>query len=304
MAPSIHWTILGAGAIGCLWASYLSILPNTTGCTLLKRPGSLTQPMTSHVKLYYHDTCQQSVKVNLLPSDQIIQSIQYLIIAVKAYDLVEAIHQIKYAIHPQATVLVLMNGMPGKQIATLLPTVDLWLGSLSDGACLSAPLQVHHMGVGKTWIGPYKPKKNAILNLPPMALKIEFCDNISPYLWSKLGINSIINGLSVIYQCKNGDLLTDPIKLNRVRLLAQEIDSLLETLGMPHQIDMYTKTRNVIMKTAHNISSTLQDFRRNDRTELSWINGFLVKKARQHRLILIQHINLIQELKVMGITFA
>ncbi|MBE8215872.1 MAG: 2-dehydropantoate 2-reductase [Endozoicomonadaceae bacterium] len=301
MAYPKHWTILGSGAIGCLWAAYLSSIPDIS-CTLLSRPmttnGSQHQSLSLH---RYHDGYQQVTSVQTLASNQIDKPIQFLIIALKAYDLTRAIKQIQYAIAPKATVLVLMNGLVGHHVATLLPTVNLWLGCLFEGAILNAPLAVQHTGVNRTWIGPYSYHTQDAFSFPKQfGLQVTFCSNIWLHLWQKLGVNAIINGLSVKYQCENGDLLKNKSRIDEIEQLALEIDLLLKTQNMIPEKTMKTSIHETIQYTSHNISSTLQDIRRNRLTELPWINGLLVRTAQQQNLKLPQNEQLIRDLKHIG----
>lgn len=113
----------------------------------------------------------------------------------------------------------------------------------------------------------------------------------------KLVSNATINPLTVLFDCKNGDLFTqDPIQ-KLARLLLLEISPVLVehiySVAPPHlrnskQIDfrllfscaeLKTHMENVAERTAENFSSMLQDVRAGRETEIDYINGWIVKRG-------------------------
>ena len=103
-------------------------------------------------------------------------------------------------------------------------------------------------------------------------------------LWEKLASNCIINPLTTLYQCKNGDLRhifkEDDENIN---LVLKEIS---EVAKIHHNLSDIDNDRfsfnnlkafvdHVINVTAPNKSSMLQDFEQGRRTEINYLNGYI-----------------------------
>lgn len=300
MAVQNNWFILGAGAIGCLWAAHL----HEAGikCTLVIRPESWGKYDAPQLTLHADNT-EKQFSVSQVSADTVKAPIRQLILTVKAGEAINAINSIKHAIAHDAIILILLNGLGIQQeIVELLPGRKIWLGSTTDGAWKEKPLTVHHAGKGVTWIGPYDSDCNALCPIPTISgLDIRACNNIHTRLWHKLAINSVINGLTARYHCTNGELLTCKERIQRIKALASESEQVLNKSSIPLAGNILDISMQAIKSTAANRSSTLQDVINKQPTELPWINGFLINEAKQLDLELHEHKRLMHELHQMKI---
>jgi 2-dehydropantoate 2-reductase len=101
----------------------------------------------------------------------------------------------------------------------------------------------------------------------------------------------MINPLTAIFNCKNGELFTRGPIIRVMRLLLSEASQVI--LSLPKlRDDQTTESRfsmesleevvlNVAAKTAKNTSSMLQDVRAGKATEIEYINGYIVKRGRE-----------------------
>jgi 2-dehydropantoate 2-reductase len=106
----------------------------------------------------------------------------------------------------------------------------------------------------------------------------------------KLVINAVVNPLTVIFQCYNGELLHNFTITRIMRLLLQEISPIITSLpelqGIPniplrfsaHRLESIV--RSVALKTKDNISSMLQDVNQGRETEIEYINGYIVRRGQ------------------------
>jgi 2-dehydropantoate 2-reductase len=114
----------------------------------------------------------------------------------------------------------------------------------------------------------------------------------------KLAVNASINPLTVIFACRNGELLTHPIRLDVQRMLLKEIAPVLQGIWTENSADagldqkkaamaklsfdgLMDVVSNINIKVAENISSMRQDVMAGRRTEIDYMNGYLVGKAKQ-----------------------
>lgn len=313
-----HWTILGAGAIGCLWAA--SLRENGKPCTLILREQRRQKIVERFTQLQpelelVDGHRRQLFRVAITDKHHIESPIKRLIVATKARDTLQAVGDIAHHLASDAVVLLLQNGMGSQEaVNTLLENHDVWAGTTTDGAWKAAenpenPARwtVHHTGHGHTWIGPLNPSAPPFPETPLFELMsinrltIHPCDNIQEHLWLKLAINSAINALTAVYRCRNGELLSCPARWQQVNALCEETSRLMTRLEICCGISLQEHTREVLRHTANNYSSTCQDVNHGRLTELPFINGFLLDQARQIGMELPSHHALMKQLKQQGI---
>ena len=313
-----HWTILGAGAIGCLWAA--SLRESGKPCTLILREQRLREIAGKSTHLQpelelVDDHRRQLFNIAIADKHHIDSPIKRLVVATKARDTLQAVRDIAPHLANDAVVLLLQNGMGSQEtVNALLEGQNVWAGTTTDGAWKAAenpenPARwtVHHAGHGQTWIGSLDPSKAPFSETPLSELTsinrltIHPCDNIQERLWLKLAINSAINGLTAVYLCRNGELLSCPNRWQQVNALCEETTRLMTRLKIGCDINLQEQTREVLQRTANNYSSTFQDVSHGRLTELPFINGFLLDQARQIGMELPSHHALMEQLKQQGI---
>jgi 2-dehydropantoate 2-reductase len=106
----------------------------------------------------------------------------------------------------------------------------------------------------------------------------------------KLVVNAMINPLTVVFNCRNGELFNrEPIMQVMRQLLreaSQVIQSLPEVKNNPtsklrfSEQNLESTVLDVAKKTAKNTSSMLQDVRAGRDTEIDYINGYVVKRGK------------------------
>jgi 2-dehydropantoate 2-reductase len=107
----------------------------------------------------------------------------------------------------------------------------------------------------------------------------------------KLVVNSVLNPLTAILDNKNGSILYNYPLTRTMRLMLAEtshvIRNLPELKDVPNVNTRFGPQRledlvvSVTKKTADNISSMLADVRAGRRTEIEYINGYIVKRGEE-----------------------
>lgn len=292
----MNWHILGPGSLGCLWAARLSqahipaslILRNQHRLTALQSQGGQIS------YLAYGQSSPLDIPINAqLPNHP--QPIERLVVACKAYDAVAAVESIKTRLSPNSCVFLLQNGMGSQQAITqLLPGIRVIAASSTEGAFLTQPFHCTHAGQGTTLLGDLghtQPEPTCLRDWQQAQISYQWTEAILAALWRKLAINCLINPLTVLYQCKNGQLAQHT---ERLTALAHELAQLLSAAGYPCTAeDVFAQCLQVIQNTAQNTSSMLQDVLNQRRTEISYITGFALAQSQQlgtsHRALLDLH---------------
>lgn len=100
----------------------------------------------------------------------------------------------------------------------------------------------------------------------------------------KLVVNAVINPLTTIFRCQNGELIDNPTMFAVVKLLLEETAEIVRGL-MPDTRDSLSDKNlldhviSVADKTRKNTSSMLQDVNAGRKTEIDYISGYFVREA-------------------------
>lgn len=144
-----------------------------------------------------------------------------------------------------------------------------------------------HSGFGETWVGvppgstlPLEDAHATVASLQQSYLRVTLEGNIENILWHKLAVNASINGLTAIMGCRNGAILESDQGLSLVKDLCAEVGLVMEASEIPVPSDLLTRVLNVVRLNAKNFSSMQQDMACGRATEVDYLNGFVVKKAK------------------------
>ncbi|OMH30347.1 ketopantoate reductase family protein [Motiliproteus sp. MSK22-1] len=284
------WHILGAGAIGTLWANYL--MRNEVPVTLLCRTA---EQLDSFWDNPFLTLISESRRHKYQPDTEHIEvetPISHLLVTTKSYDCGDAIDSVSHRIDQNTVVVILQNGMgPQQETAKRFPNTAIYAGTTTEGAYRTGPQQVVHAGKGYSWFGPINEKAQQLGQAPVSALlNLELDSHFDPAieirLWQKLAINCAINGLTAVHDCNNGELATNPRLHQQMIKLCDEFEIVARQLTLPFNQPLFDKpiieaATAVAQATSSNFSSMLQDIRHQRKTEIDFINGFICKKAAE-----------------------
>ncbi|GAA5214275.1 ketopantoate reductase family protein [Corallincola platygyrae] len=290
MPHKFNITILGMGSLGQLYAASLS----KTGYDVC---GINSRGAVPRVSLMTPQGIQKHTLTTNLP-----EQFDLLIVTTKAYQAVRAVKNYARHIGPKTTILLLHNGMGTlAPLKKRFPDSSFWLGTSSHGA-LAEHGVLRHTGKGETWLGfaygDRDSEKEAwateALNhaLPPA----KFTSEILSKLWLKLAINSVINPLTALHQCKNGEL-SAPRFNNEIKALCDEFSLLAIAEGLDLSPELIESTvYQVIKNTAENHSSMNRDISASRTTENDQISGYVVSRAAHFGVAVPTHSKLFETL--------
>lgn len=283
----MHWHILGAGAVGCLFAARLQ--QASIGVTLLLRsPERLEQLGLNGNRI----SLQDATRVQEVPVQSDLISgqgpINHLLVTTKAYDGAAAIESIASRLAPGAQILLLQNGYGHQQaIARQFADRPVWAGITTSGVRRLAPFQLKVAGEGETRIGPLNQKALACGSLPHGWQQLQhrvIATDIEQALWQKLAINAAINPLTALLERPNGALL-EPQYLPKLTDICREIEAVASACGQAlFDTPLLDQVLRVAGDTADNRSSMLEDLSAGRRTEIDEITGFLCAEAARHHV--------------------
>ena len=251
-----------------------------------------------------HQKERMTYSVPVVCAAELKAPVSRLIVCTKAQDALGAVQAISHYFADDCKILLLQNGMGSQQaIAEAFPELAVWAGSVTDGAFLNNAFEVCHAGKGLTSIGPLsKPCRNNDFEAlhQGFRLDVQSVDDITLVLWKKLAINCCINGLTALFDCRNGELLDNGVRQQWLDQLADEVNSVLASISKPI-INLTESVHHICQITANNISSTCQDARLKRTTELAYINRYLIEQADARHIQVPYHKKLIDALAKQGI---
>ncbi len=292
--PAAAWHVLGAGAMGCLWAARIwqwQTIGGAPKVCLMLRDQQALDDYTQAAGLILEsgeETLHCPVPAELAGQSQ--APIDNLLLATKAHQAAAALEGVSKRLTPATNIVLLQNGVRSqRQIAHDYGGQRVFCMSTSHGAYLDAPFQVIHSGFGEAWLGQFsgpRSRSQALLEqLPAESMNLRLDDFIAQRLWYKFAINCAINALTVVHDCRNGELLEHPLARQQLPALCLEIEAILAAVpGAPLLSNLLVLVETVLRTTAANVSSTLQDVRRGRPTELPELNGYLCELAAQHQM--------------------
>lgn len=268
-------TVLGCGALGQLWL------------TALRKHGHdvqgwlrVPQPYCS-VNLIEEDGTIFNESLTANDPDFLAQS-DMLLVTLKAWQVSDAVKALAATLPASSPVLLLHNGMG---------TIDelksihqpLLMATTTHAARRDGNIIVHvaggvtHIGPARAQDGDYSYLADTLQDVLP---DVAWHNHIRPQLWRKLAVNCVINPLTALWNCPNGELKNHQ---QLVATLCTEVASVVEREGLHTSADdLRYYVDQVIESTAENISSMLQDVRAQRHTEIDYITGYLLKRARAH----------------------
>ena len=268
--------------MGCLFAS------------ALPRAGLITTVLTKeqHTGLSIHPTTtlaiedQSSCHESTLPTSNngYHGYISHLLVTTKAYDVRSALAQVAHRLDPDSHILLLINGLGFlEELQADHPSLQFVCAITTEGAYRIDRRHIFHAGRGLTRLG-----QPGLQQSPPwfeewshIALASTWESDIETALWQKLAINCAINPLTALHRCPNGDLINQPGLAEELSQLVTEISRISVANGFSDiAATLAEKVRDVISGTSSNQSSMLQDILAGRRTEIDYLSGHLLARAK------------------------
>ncbi|MDO8266657.1 MAG: 2-dehydropantoate 2-reductase [Moraxellaceae bacterium] len=278
-----HWHILGAGAIGGLWALRL----HSIGCrvTLVERA-----PLSPERHLQLTDNSHTSCHdFPVVAANAAILPLSPLLITTKASDTLAALTPLLPRLNAGDTVLLLQNGMGiDDWLRQQRPDLQILTAITTDGVFRPTRDHLVMAGHGETLIGgDTAVEQEAALQIARQWQKtgeaVQAVADIQRRRWQKLAINCAINPLTTRYRCCNGALLDMPEALFAMQSICAEVAVVMRLEGHPASTaSLFDAACAVARQTGTNTSSMLADVQAKRPTEIDFMNGHIVTMARKH----------------------
>lgn len=281
------WHVLGTGSIGGLFA--LRLFDAGIPVTLLLRNEHALADWDAAGGLHvtWPDSRQQQASPAARVAGAAGAPCPHLLVATKAADTVAALAPCLTGDGGGQLVVLLQNGMGvGDELRARWPRLRLWQAVTTAGVWRETRFRLRCVAGGDTLAGRTDDAGDATLDtaLAPLfaAGIFRHADDIRPVLWRKLAVNAVINALTAIHQCRNGELPGIPAAQALLAPLAAEVETIAAAEGIAFDEPVLAMAQRVIELTARNFSSMNRDVAAGRPTEIDYINGYLADCAARH----------------------
>ncbi len=277
--------IIGAGAMGCIYATYLGKHNQVLLVDVVK---AHVDAINEKGLRFEHLDGSEEVYTNLRASMDTTgeQAADLVILLTKGYQSAQALESNKSLIGPDTTVLSLQNGYGNAdEIVKYVPEEQIVLGTSGGGAIVAGPGHVLHRGQGATHIGGMgKDQGRAEMVKRLMdeggVPEVELVPNVKELVWSKLFVNVGINAICALMDDLNKTVSINEHARKASYALVKEAVEVANAAGMNFNFEAeFENVMHIAMVTGENVCSMLADVRNKRRTEVDRINGAIVSEA-------------------------
>lgn len=267
--------IIGCGAIGLLFAAYLSSKHDIT--VYARRIEQIDEISKNGLTLLQKEE-KISCSVQVKHISEGVFHEELVIIALKQYDL-SSLLKIN-GIETIPALLFLQNGMGHLSQVEKMNNPTILLGVVEHGAIKVNDSTVAHKGIGHTKFSIYRGDsesyKTIFSNQEMSEFQFQFVANWHQMLIDKLIVNAVINPLTAIFRVPNGELIENQY----FHLFAQELfQEIVSALGLQNHSQLWKHVEDVCRNTAENRSSMLKDIEEGRKTEIDAILGYVLQQA-------------------------
>ena len=282
-----HILIVGAGAIGGLYAAYLAKVAEVTVLDTNKAHvdairrrglalGGCTEAVTELTAF------AQAAEMGPRRFDAVI-------ILVKSQATEAAFHAIHPVLEGRPVLVTLQNGMGNEETLERLTEFDVAHGVSFEAARYDGPGRVQHLVHGEeSWLGPARGKVESVAWLGELMTKSGLPTRVVAdprgAIWGKFIFNSVMNPIGAIVMGVNAARYDVPEMRALIDDMAAECIRVAAAQGIKLEFDpMYLvkKTRAGEAPLTKHAGSMAQDIEAGRETEVEAMTGYVVRKAKE-----------------------
>lgn len=281
--------IIGAGAMGCLYGSYLSrnnevvmldsYLPqvnalNAVGITVLEEDGSEPQ---------FHG-------IKAAVSGEYHEQADLVIVFVKSTFTEDALEINKSLFGENTLVMTLQNGAGNdRKIAKYVRPENIIIGTSKHNSVNMGGGKIRHSGHGVTTIGSNLEENTHLEEVRQLLAESGFAAEITPdiqrIIWSKLFVNLSINTFTAITRTPICSMIDNAYAWDFAEKMICEAVDVAEADGTHFSyMEVLNMVHHVCEDAGKGYSSMSQDVMHRRRTEIDAINGAIVEQAKLYNV--------------------
>lgn len=269
--------VMGAGAVGCYYGGMLARAGHTVTLIgrqqhvdAIQRDGLLldTQAFTEHVPL----------RASTDPGA--VAGATLVLFCVKSTDTESAAALIRQHLLPGTLVLTLQNGVDNAlRLQAALPQQEVAASVVYVATEMAGPGHVRHHGRGELVIATSASSMAAAALLVAAGVPTEISSNVEGALWAKLILNCAYNALSAITRQPYGRLVQAQGVPGVLCDVVNECLAVAQADGITVPGDVAQAVERIAQTMPGQLSSTAQDLARGKRSEIDYLNGYVLRRG-------------------------
>ncbi len=294
-------TIVGVGAMACLFGGYLSAADKIK--SQLPAPSSrLDVLLFGHwaaqlealrrrpliIRLWDGRSFRQRLKTTF--KEETIPVSDVILVLTKQYQNPQFAESVSSRLAPEGVLITLQNGLgAGEAFRKFLPEEQIFAGVTYQAAYLDEPGQLIHTGAGMTFLPDrlaHLPVGKTFLGwLRFTGIPLSLTPHIGEQIWAKTAVNAVINPLTALLNIANGQLIEDQQCRKIISRLCKELSAVAavqEAVVDPDALE--AQVAAVCRASKINYSSMLRDVQQDRPTEVEVILGKPLQIAREAKL--------------------
>jgi len=281
--------VVGAGAVGSYFGGLLARAGRDV--TLMARP--------EHVKaiqengLYMEcQSFQEHVPVKASTEYKSIAGADLILFCVKSPDTESVAKEIKPYLAEGSIILSLQNGVDNcERIKTVLSN-PTYPAVVYVATGMAGPGHVKHFGRGELVIGDPEDREACLDQLSGIQdylnkgnVPCSISKKIKHDMWLKFLVNCSYNAISGIGQIEYGQIVQSKHTNDLIGQIIKEFLAVAEKEGINISLEQAILANEQIAKTmAKQKSSTAQDLMKHKKTEVDYLNGYIVRCGMAHQI--------------------
>jgi 2-dehydropantoate 2-reductase len=275
--------MVGAGAVGGFFGARLAM--HNPNVSFLLRPNTLAAVKQHGLTIRSADGTftvrpQVASDVRRLPRPELI------VLGVKAHDLDEVLNQIEPVLTEKTVILTLQNGIDTEDRLRARIQRDCVVGGVAYiYSRIAEPGVIEHYKKGAVAIGELMGNESerllAIRDLFTAAgIPCHLSKDIRRTKWEKMCWNCVFNPITVLIDDHVAKALDHPEMMGVIRQIVGEVAAVSAAMKVPLPLDMPERVVKATQEIRDIHTSMYDDWKAGRRTEIDYLNGFIVRKGR------------------------
>jgi 2-dehydropantoate 2-reductase len=270
--------VMGAGAVGCFFGALLHRAGHDV--VLIGRTGLVEAVRARGLRLEMRDF-DGYLPLQADTSPSAVRHARLVLFCVKSGDTEVAGTEMAPFLGADSTVLSLQNGVDNAERLSQVLRREVVPVAVYVATGMSAPGHVVHHGRCELVLGPTSGSDAAARLLNAASIPATVTPRVRDALWAKLAINCAYNALSALTQLPYGELVKRPGVKETICAIIDECRAVATAAGISLPATLLEDTLAISRSMAGQVSSTARDVALGRRSEIDFINGYVVREGEQ-----------------------
>lgn len=277
--------VLGAGAMGCLFAARLSACHDVT--VIGRNAARMESVRAEGIRVIEKDgSVLRGAPAAALPGDAL-GVCDLVLVFVKAMATEAALEGIRSAIGPDTLLLTLQNGVGHEDVLSrFAPMENVLVGTTQHNASVREDGSIYHGGSGVTVIGSLVGNNRAAEAVArafeQAGFDMQASRDVRRAVWQKLMTNASLSALTGVFQMPMGFVTGSESAWTLCRMLIREAVAVAAADGVVFDAEeKIEEVRKVGVNGPMGITSICADLMHGRVTEVDTISGSVVRAARR-----------------------